>query len=321
MLKKWMLLPGLLLVVSAQIADSQIPGVNKSKSPKNSAPKYPAKIAPKTTAPVVPSKVLPTTSPTAIALPTPTAVVVPSPSPTPLATLTPEVTPLAVPASTPIPAAAGAKTDAEAVPPPPREGLLGAFRLGPMFSSSIPAPIEFGIESKYENSFGGSLSYGDFTYSGKDTDKVKDLKARFSHFALQGNWYPGASSFFLGASLGRRTIAVSATSNTKLKTGGTESPVNIDAKFVIQSYFIGWHLGWLKEWDSGFALGTGIGFFTPFKSTTSFEADYKDNATVNDAIKQTDAYRGLEEDVSDAGKKAGLLALPQIQIIRIAYLF
>ena len=274
----------------------------------------------------------PTPAPTPVptAVPTPTLAASPIPQATPSVTpAMPEVTPSTTPtppngeptpAATPSPVGTP-ETSASEAPAVPRQGLMGAFKAGPVFGSSIPAPIEYGIDGKYLSSYGASLTMGDYTYKGKDSDQVKDMKVRLSHWAVQGNWFPWEGAFFLGTSFGHRTIGVSASNAAKIKTGGVETPVNIDAKFRVESWFFGWHLGWIKEFDSGLTLGTGLGLFTPFKSSTTFEAEYKDNAVVNDAIKETDAYKGLEEDVTDAGKKMGLLALPQIQIIRLGWLF
>ena len=287
-----------------------------TSSAKGSSKKAPAPTPAPTPVPTAAPTPTPETTPTPEATPSVTPVmpeVTPSTTPTPVIG---EPTPVASPSPTGTPEAAAAEA-----PAVPRQGLMGPFKVGPVFGSSIPAPIEYGIDGKYLSSYGAALTMGDYTYKGKDSDKIKDMKVRLSHWALQGNWFPWEGAFFLGTSLGHRTISVSASNAAKIKTGGVETPVNIDASFRVQSWFLGWHLGWIKEFDSGLTLGTGLGLFTPFKSSTSFEAEYKDNAVVNDAIKETDAYKGLEDDVTDAGKKMGLLALPQIQIIRLGWLF
>jgi hypothetical protein len=204
---------------------------------------------------------------------------------------------------------------------PKRAGVLGNFYFGPVAAAGVPQGLQFGLDSRFLKGFGATLSYGTYTHKPADTSKVKNAEATLATLEAQGLWFPWDGVFYTGLGLGRRTIELKAENNAKIKSSGTETPINLSAEATVESIFIGYHLGWIKTFDSGLNIGGGLGLHAPLQSSAKVDANYEDNAALNAALKETDAYKGFESDIEDAGKQAGRLALPYIEIIRVGFLF
>lgn len=193
--------------------------------------------------------------------------------------------------------------------------------IGPFLSFGIPHPITVGVDGQIEKDYGANIGFGSYTYSKPDTTTIKDLKIKIQHFEIGGSWRPWSGSFFVGGELGQQTLQVSAMSTKKVSSGETSSDLSLTADMKIVSTYLTPQVGWNWKFDSGLNIGTTLGVQYPLTSRSTFEANVEGVAGLDEAIKRLPEYQQLDDDVHDAGKKAGLLALPKWEVIHVGWLF
>jgi hypothetical protein len=234
--------------------------------------------------------------------------------------VTPESDPSA---SEPAPAAP-ATPAATAVPASSSSMTLDSGRswqAGPVLSTGLLQPWVVRGEYHQDRTWSAGLGFGTYTYS-TSSGEVDDISVSLRQIEVLGSWFPWQSAFYVNGGLGQQVISAEATSKQKVQSaasGGEE--LSLTGSYDITSTYLFAGVGWLWRLTQNFVLGTGFGLHLPIASSAEFDATLADSEVLNEAVKKTNAYKEFESATEDAGKAAGRLALPKLELLRIGYLF
>lgn len=229
-----------------------------------------------------------------------------------------------------------------ALPPPPRQGLFGPVRVGPVVGAGILMGPNMGIESRSFRHFGLAVSYAQYknlsvfgiynfrksinTSSDYSVNTMylnyKQLEGRISYFPWTN------SSFFLGVAGGKRYIALNLTGTVNAVISqfplGISAPIGIE--YNVNSWYVAPAVGWLKNWSGrfgGFAIGTDFGFQYTLTSAVTLNAAISgvDRAYVT-AIQSSSQYTSMVDTAkSQTVTKLKKYPLPYWNIVKVGWLF
>lgn len=188
-------------------------------------------------------------------------------------------------------------------------GLFGPFRVGPTVSFTIPHLLNYGIEGTWNKTFGGGITFSDFS------QEVEDIELGIGHWDVRFRWHPFQGSFFVGAAYGNQTLGAKLT--TDLDVSGTQVPATFDIN--VNTTFLTPHLGWFATWDSGFTLGFELGY------QMAMSADADDTQItlggVNTAAaEQSEDYKKNKKDIEDQAELIGEKSLPYLALLKLGWM-
>lgn len=174
------------------------------------------------------------------------------------------------------------------------EGIAGPLRFGPLVSLGVPRTVGLGITAKYKRYLGFGIDY-----SFIPTGLLPLGEVDFSSWSFKGygRFYPFKGAFYLSLGLGYQTTSVS------YGTGANAIEASIGAPMVTAA------LGWFWTWKMGLGFGLELGATIPFSSSSEFSGP----GILSDA-------KGLK-DVTDTLDLIGSTPLPQIELIKLGFLF
>lgn len=241
----------------------------------------------------------------AAASPSPAA---PTPSPTPEAS--PSPSPSATPSATPVEEVKEEAKPAEEKKDETKKELygkknrnLGDFVVGPFIHIvSIPRPLGFGVEAKWNDILGVSAGYGFIPQITLDGVKVK-----LTGYDARLKFYPFKGAFFIGVGIGSQVLT-----GSKVETIAT---VPVTASVSLTNNFVSPQLGWNWIWDSGFFFGLDLGVQLTLKNTGTVTSD------APAIVQATAEYTALQNDVQKAADMISKYPIPLLTLIKIGYFF
>lgn len=219
----------------------------------------------------------------------------------------PPATPATTPADPNAPAAATASeeakpTEAKAEEPQEEkdydEGVAGPLRFGPLFSVGVIRPFSIGLTAKYKRYLGFGVDY-----SFIPTLKLPFADAELSSYGIKGygRFHPFKGAFYLQVGFGYQSSSGSINASGVVATGEVASPV-VDIA-----------LGWFWTWKFGLGVGIQLGAGIPLGGTVTTTATGPTAAQA-----ELDNQR---QKVQDGLEIVGKIPLPQIDLLKIGFLF
>jgi hypothetical protein len=191
------------------------------------------------------------------------------------------------------------------------------FLFGASASLTVPHLMNIGLETIIFRKFGVSLNYGNVTR------RINNVDLMMQHMDARFRWFPMGTSFFAGIALGRHQI-----------TGELDRDISYTAadskKLVVQSHgkltahanYVAPHIGWFSVWDSGFTMGFDVGYLFPTSPGSKFSSSFKNAPADSDAaLRETQDYKRLKEDLEDSAKAYASKGLPFVNILRLGWMF
>jgi hypothetical protein len=175
------------------------------------------------------------------------------------------------------------------------QGAIPGILVGPKLNL-IALPPGIGVEAKLlENSLGLSFDLGIVP-----PVKLGEASASWLDWSFGARYYPWRARFYLGAAVGSRTFAASATDSS---TG-----VDRKAKADVTSFYLAPELGWKFVWDGGFFMGIDLGYQIIVSKKVTL-----------------DIPGGIDpkksKDVTDAADNVGKIGLPVLTLLQVGYFF
>ncbi len=196
----------------------------------------------------------------------------------------------------------------------PRGGKI--LELIPTILVGFPHPINFAMDLRVEGTFGVGIGLGKASYTLASAQPPLTLGS--SNLEARIRWFPFEGAFFLGGILGWQKLSTAASNN--IRVASTDVPTHL--KLTVSGPYITPHLGWIWVIGSGFTLGIEGGIQLPFSQRSNFDATTNETFTpIFDAVKTTEAYHSLEQDLNNAGEKIGEQILPFVTLLRIGWTF
>ena len=177
-------------------------------------------------------------------------------------------------------------------------GVLPGVLFGPKLALiAVPTP-GVGLEVKQSGAglFGASVDFGYLpliAVGGQGKAKIG-----FTNLSATARVFPSRGSFFLGAAVGSRKFTAKA----------TDSATGEAAKADVTSVYIAPELGWRWVWESGFFMGTDLGWQIVLSHKSTF--DLPATANAQDV-----------KDVQDAADKVGKVGLPILGLVQLGWFF
>lgn len=217
----------------------------------------------------------------------------------------------------PIPTIAPTNTSSAATTSRTRYSL-GDYGIEVHAAAGIPHPLTGGFGIKYRRTayLGGDLG----AYTLKKKINGTDGKVKIANKDVRVKWYPFNGAFFGGLIYGRQTIDIEGTRPSKLEYAGTKLDLNLTATTTINSSYVTPHIGWDCQWDSGFVMGFDLGWQFSFGATAESDAGIGD-PMVDEAVKKTESYRSLHDDVDSFARLVGNTDLLHVTILRLGWIF
>jgi hypothetical protein len=184
--------------------------------------------------------------------------------------------------------------------------------------AGVPHPLDLSIDKRLSPRWSGGFALGGLTIPLKGNSGAQ-VKLGISNAEFRGRWHPFDGVFYLGGILGGQTLSAKASQSIDL--GGTLVPVSGSMK-VSTIYFTP-HLGWLRQFETGFQLGFDLGWQFPLhsKGSLAMGIDNPGLQSLLSAIQATSEYQDLQADVEDKASKIGQISFPYITVLRIGWAF
>mgnify|MGYP000128169742 CR=1 FL=1 len=181
---------------------------------------------------------------------------------------------------------------------------------------AVPTGVNLAGDLRLGNSFSVGLALGGLAGEG---GKRTPISIGTTNAELRGRWHSFGGAFFLGLTLGGRSLYARATQSIDAG-GGNFVPTQVEMK--ITSGYATPHIGWLWVFGKGFSLGYEMGAQLPISPKGDLNASISDPDLDSflSAIEQTQAYRDLENKIEDTGKVFGRIILPHV-LIRLGWAF
>lgn len=206
--------------------------------------------------------------------------------------------------------------------------------IGPTFSVGLFQFFTIGLEAKIFKFLGLSINYagagdihfdtfpGLLSYINKNSNEnhIYETKLSIQHIKTRVVIYPFFGAFFVGAELGIRHIET----NVHATNFSSSNPVEISARYKLNTFYINPQFGWMWVFDSGFAIGTELGAQIPLSSNNeNFSSEIlTQTAALNFTIQTSQGYNDFvnanKEEVGNYFKKK---TLPFWNIIKIGWFF
>ena len=190
-----------------------------------------------------------------------------------------------------------------------------------------------GAEFRFFKLFGLSFDFGGATVdvmhinkmlgspikTNKDGADIQKINATFKHQEIRAVIYPFMGSFFIGAAIGNRDIAMSADANVDVS--GTVGQVSGYLK--VKNQYVTPQLGWLAVFDNGFSIGTELGAQLPISKGTGHRsiAILSTGGVPVSAITSSGGYKEVEKRLDDMIHTLQRQVFPFWNIIKIGWLF
>lgn len=192
--------------------------------------------------------------------------------------------------------------------PPKIEPKPNPFRLGFLVGVvSLPRPVNVELSVKPNDWFGVGVGF-----SMIPKVKVDNGAGELSAFNAVGRIFPFGGSFYVGAAAGRQSLALEADDTI----GGQHVTASADHGTL----FVTPQVGWLFVWDSGFTLGINVGAQISLSSTPKVRLRNDSGVEVDPTEVGPDAEQ-LREDVHRAGKFLARYPLPNLDLLKLGFLF
>lgn len=196
-------------------------------------------------------------------------------------------------------------------------GLLGPVRLGPTVSIGFPFLLNYSLDATWDKKVGVSFSGGSFR---RELDKKTEIE--IFNWDARVRWFPFQGSFFLGAAYGNQGIVGKTKQDLKFDANGTELTVPTTIRLELNTNYLTPHLGWFATWDSGFTIGSELGYQMPLSSKAKTQTAFDDvSSDAETSVKESEEYKKALADLEDSAEAFGKNAVPYLNLFRIGWLF
>lgn len=206
--------------------------------------------------------------------------------------------------------------------------------IGPTFGVGLFQFFTIGIEAKIFKFLGLSINYGGagdihfdtfpglLSYINRNSNEnhIYETKLSIQHIKTRVVIYPFFGAFFAGAELGIRHIET----NVHATNFSSSNPVEISARYKLNTFYFNPQFGWMWVFDSGFAIGTEFGAQIPLSSNNENFSNviFAQNPAQLNSILVSSAYNDfLRANKDDIGNYLKTRTLPYWNIIKIGWFF
>jgi hypothetical protein len=190
-----------------------------------------------------------------------------------------------------------------------------AFRMGPMFGIGAPSVFNVGIGVRVTHHLGASADLG---WLPETRVPLQDgVTVSYREYGVTGRVHPFGGAFFLGSSVGYRTLSGTLTRTVNVPeipgyTSGEEVTVGTSAS--VRSLMVTPRLGYLYTFGAGFTLGLDAGVQVPISVA---EITYETRVPAAVPREYVDLARADEERTL---RSLGKQVLPSLAL-RMGWLF
>lgn len=196
-------------------------------------------------------------------------------------------------------------------------GLLGPLRIGPTVSIGFPFLLNYSLDATWNKKMGFSVSGGRM-----HRELTKDTEIELFNWDVRARWFPFQGSFFLGAAYGNQGIVAKTKKDLKVKASEVELNVPTTMRLELNTNYVTPHLGWFATWNTGFSIGTEIGYQIPLSSKAELQTGFEDvSSDAETAVKNSDEYKKSKKDLESSAEAFGKKAVPYLNLFRIGWLF
>ena len=191
---------------------------------------------------------------------------------------------------------------------------------GPAMSTGLPVPAVLGFDLRLGRHLGFGMAGGRFQGRVPIPDG-ESLGYRLQTMEIETRWFPLQGGLYAETGVGRQQVVVAGERLTTLRQDDVELDFAFAARMELVSWYVAPRLGYIWHEGRRLHIASSLGLQIPFHSEATFSARFSDDPFLDESFKSTNSYRNLQQDLLDAGRKAGLLGLPSLRLIKLSWWF